>query len=152
VDEQSWAEVQNLIEARVPRDGRAASPASENDVREAEAEVGRLPDDYRRFLTEFGWLETGTFTLFGVGRDTPTHLDLVAETRAERFEFEPGLPDGYAVIAPDGAGNFYCVAVDAPNGTSAVYFRDHEFKRGRMEEYSDSVTAWLTERLEWWDE
>lgn len=52
-------------------------------IERAEAMVGRLPSDYRSFLSRFGYASVGSNEIFGLGIDVPDHLNVVEMTLTE---------------------------------------------------------------------
>jgi len=156
VSQPTWEQIEAVIAAERGRTGVHIGVTVDEDViTVAEQVVGPFPATYRRFVAKFGWIETPTYVINGLGAGVPVSLDVVAETLAERTELEPGLPAGYIVVSADGNGNVYCVeSADAASSTEPpVMFRDHEFGRGEMklEEYAESFAAMLYERAKWWN-
>jgi hypothetical protein len=105
------------------RDVEPGSPASAEAIAAAVRVLGPLPEDYRSFLAEFGWLACGEWEVFGLGAGIPPHLDVVAVTRSERAE--GGLPDRLVAVLNDGSGNLTCIDTTAPAGASMVLW-NHE--------------------------
>jgi SMI1-KNR4 cell-wall len=140
-EDERWEDARSRLAALPARDRGA--PVAEPEIVTAEARLGRFPEQYRAFVAEFGWVETATMTVLGLGGSVPDFLNVVRETESERDDFEPGLPDGHIAISPDGAGNVYTLRAGSE---SAVYFRDHE--TGDADEDSPDFLTWLLERLD----
>ncbi|WP_130509571.1 SMI1/KNR4 family protein [Krasilnikovia cinnamomea] len=83
--------------------------ADDRDIHNAEDALGRLPDDYRYFLREYGWLSVQHLEIFGLGNAVPAYLDVVRMTRAERSEPGSPIPGSYVCVMNDGAGNLFCL-------------------------------------------
>jgi hypothetical protein len=156
VSQPSWADVEAAVRAESSRRGvTVGAPVPEEVIAAAEEVVGRFPESYRRFVAEFGWIETPTYVFNGLGDGVPKSLDVVAETISEQRDLEPGLPEGFIVISSDGNGNVYCV--ESANADAApdplVMFRNHEVvgEEPTLEEYADSFVAMLHERAKWWN-
>jgi hypothetical protein len=77
---------------------------SREEVDAAENLVGRVPDDYRRFLLEFGWAEFEEFGISGLGSDAPyPHYSFVDCTLEERRD--EAIPADFAVFYNNGGGD-----------------------------------------------
>lgn len=119
--------------------------ASDVEICHAEALLAlRIPEDYRWFLTEFGWGGAGSWELFGLGVDVPSFLDLVKITQSERSDMRPRLQRHLLPIMNDGGGNLYCLdtSMDAPS----VVFWDHTQNEDQTPEIeATDFLTWLGE-------
>lgn len=154
--EPSWEAIVAALETERQKPGvEIGGPANPTEIAEAESIVGRFPPSYRRFVAEYGWMETPTYVVNGLGDGVPLSLDVVAETLSERNVFEPGLPVGYIAISSDGNGNVYCLraVAETADAEPPVMFRDHEFggAEADLEEYAPTFAAMLYERAKWWN-
>lgn len=100
--------------------------ASAAEIEEAELSLGvRFPDQYRRFLAEFGWGGVAHGELYGLGPDVPPHLDLVRATISERSEMAPAIPGHLLPVMNNGGGDHYCLDTSVV-GEAPVVFWSHE--------------------------
>ncbi len=84
--------------------------ATAAEIAEAEARLGPLPSDYKRFLSEFGWVHFGYDDIYGLGSELPyPEYSVLATTVRERESF--GLPASLIAISNDGGGNLSCFKV-----------------------------------------
>jgi len=113
---------------------------------------GSLPESYRRFLRDFGWVSIDGDEIFGLGADVPSHLDLVRITQSERTQFRPYLPPHLAPLLNDGAGNHYCLDTRRSSGKGRpVVFWNHEHELAEQQDPADETddfVTWLSERAE----
>jgi SMI1 / KNR4 family (SUKH-1) len=108
-------------------------PASESDLRGFEEEFGPIPEEYRKYLADFGGGVVGSEWVDGI-------VQLPCSHRKFRSEF--GLPQGWSmpdvfVIGWDGAGNPF--GIHGPTGKLLV--EDHQF--GGVYEMAESFEAFL---------
>jgi len=121
--------------------------ASQQTIADAEREVGAMPDDYKRYLRDFGWVAFDSFEFWGLGDDLPHRsLDTVAMTLQERRL--GGLPDDMVGFYNDGAGNIECFdtrvsATDQPYGVFCFFHENRRLYRD-----ADSFTDYVMERLD----
>jgi hypothetical protein len=138
-----WDEV--LAERVASGGAKVGRGVSEREVTDAEAMVGSFPDDYRVFLSRFGYAAVGADQVFGLGDDVPKYLDVVAMTVLERRE-SPGLPAAAIVIFNDGGGNLTFLAGQG-DGSSKVFVLYHD-DPAEVAVKSSDFSAWLTGRLD----
>jgi hypothetical protein len=74
----NYDELRSVLAVR--DDLERGSGAAPEDVLRAAGLLGELPEDYRRFLVEFGWIAVGSFEIFGLGDDVPDYLNVVTVT------------------------------------------------------------------------
>ena len=98
--------------------------AEETEIAEAQTTIGRLPDDYVKFVREFGWLAIDHYGIFGLGLNVPNHLDLRFMTLDERENY--GLPCHRIPIMNDGGGSPYSFDVQIDSATAGVVLWDHD--------------------------
>jgi SMI1/KNR4 family protein SUKH-1 len=104
-------------------------PLSEDQIAEVEeAANGRFPDDYRRFLSEFGgstFSETVTCRWSGGSLHFGSFFG--SEELLEAIEnLEDQLPDTIISIGDDGGGNLFCLGVSGAD-IGKVYFHNHSW-------------------------
>jgi hypothetical protein len=117
---------------------------TDREISSAEDQIGGgFPDGYRDFLRRFGWLCFGHYEIFGLGADTPAHLEIISMTWDERRN--GGLSSSLIPVLNDGGGNLYCVISDAvDNGSERVVFWDHVLGRDQLgQTIASSFDAWL---------
>lgn len=127
--------------------GRGATDA---EIRAAEEKLGVcFPEDYKRFLKEFGWVSIGSEEIYGLGTDVPSYLDVVKETYWEREESGLPVPKSLVPIRNDGAGNLDCLATHLlEGGRCPVVVWYHELGLDQeLEKMAESFTDWLEELL-----
>lgn len=120
--------------------------ATQAEIQIAERSLGMIfPDAYRGFLRSLGWLDVDTAEIFGLGRDVPTHLELVRVTVAERGERRPFLPAQLLPLRNDGLGNIYALDLERTSGRDApVVLWDHEFDEDQaVFEEASGFENWL---------
>lgn len=100
--------------------------AKEDEIARAEHILGvKLRGGYRRFLARFGWGGVMDVEIYGLGSDTPTHLELTRLTLSERIEMTPRLPIHLIPLMNDGGGNLYCLDCSTPGDEPRIVFWDH---------------------------
>lgn len=142
----AYAELRDLLLAR--SDVERGNGALDEEIRAAEASLGVLPDDYRRFLREFGWIGVGSDEIFGLGSGVPEYLNVVSVTLEERAE--GGLPERLVAVMNDGGGNLSCLdcgELDEADVAPMVLW-DHELGPSEgTESIAPSFSHWLVGRL-----
>lgn len=127
------------------------SGATEDQLRATEDSLRLvIPSSYKEFLRRYGWAESSTEHVYGVGGDVPIHLDLVRNTHTERSEAHPLLPPFLLPVMNDGAGNHYCLDTRAPSDQEApVVLWNHELGADQtLESLYDSFHFWLSDLLD----
>ncbi|SRR6266508_4452509 len=118
---------QELRDALRARPGlEAGTPPPPEEIEAAEPRLGCLPDDYRAFLADFGWVSLGPHEVFGLGVGIPPYLDVVRVNESERAEGH--LPASLVAVMNDGGGNLSCIdclAVSSGDAITVVMW-DHE--------------------------
>ena len=117
-------ELRDALRARPDLEAGTPLPMKEIDV--AERQLGSLPEDYRAFLQEFGWVSLGPHEVFGLAVDVPPYLDVVRVNESEWTEGQ--LPRNLLAVMNDGAGNLSCIDLTAVSrgDVSTVVLWDHE--------------------------
>lgn len=126
------------------------SGASTSEIMEAEQILGPFPNDYKKFLAEFGWLAFGAFEVYGLGKGKPSHVDVTRMTLLERSEPMVPLPESWVCVANDGAGNLASFDTNhaASSSSCPISLWDHELGRDQdSETLAPSFSNWLTELL-----
>jgi SMI1-KNR4 cell-wall len=111
---------------RARPDLEAGTPLPLPEIDAAVCRLGNLPDDYRAFLADFGWVSAGPHEVFGLGVDIPPYLDVVRVNESEWTEGR--LPRHLVAVMNDGGGNLSCIdttAVSKGDGPAIVLW-DHE--------------------------
>ncbi|MGQ0765419.1 MAG: SMI1/KNR4 family protein [Gemmatimonadota bacterium] len=136
---------------RIRQDSTAVfgAGAEADEVGAVEAALGvKLPTSFVAFLLEFGWGGAGDLEVFGCGKDTPAHLDLVRVTASERAEARPALPQHLVPIANDGMGNHYCLDVAGWPAEAPIVFWNHEdLEDQELEVVAPSFGHWLSDAV-----
>lgn len=111
--------------------------ATDESIRQLEAEVGfRLPDDYRRFLTDFNGGEPEpsgfTFETTEGPSEAAVRYFLTLDSKSKHYtireflkRYEDRFPNGLMPIACDSFGNLVLIDLGA-KAIGTVYFWDHE--------------------------
>lgn len=145
-----------------PMNGDVHVPVSASEIHELEQEIkGQLPDDYRRFLRQYG------MSVFenAVGYPAPNSQGLLpfayfyganesGNGVLSNFKFYRGqFPYGVIPIGEDGLGNLFCMATD-PNNRHVYYWdhgtgweRDADSYEGEGESVPDSIKYTCLEKL-----
>lgn len=111
-----------------------STPASAAQIAGLEADLGRIPPDYRWFLSELGGGPVGADWIDDAISVRQSH----AKFEAERESWSLG---NCFIIGWDGAGN--PIAID--NATGAVVSPDHNF--GGVHQLGESLEALLRARV-----
>jgi SMI1-KNR4 cell-wall len=111
-----YEELRDALRARP--DLEAGTPLPPEEIDAAIRRLGNLPDDYRAFLEDFGWVSFGPHEVFGLGADIPPYLDVVRVNESEWTEGQ--LPRHLVAVMNDGGGNLSCI------DQTAVVLWDHE--------------------------
>jgi hypothetical protein len=96
-------------------------PVPEEEIAKAEETLGIiLPEDYRRFIAEFGYGSAGTYYIFGLGTGG---RDFVQDTlRIRECGILPEDLDDFVVISSDGWGN----PIGFLPGNPTIWMPDHD--------------------------
>jgi cell wall assembly regulator SMI1 len=126
--------------------------ASDREISDAEHVLGvRFPEDYKFFLSRFGWAEIGCDILYGLGTDAPYGHSVVKNAVSERHEAQPHIPHHLVPIMNDGAGNNYCLdTLRFHGGECPVVFWDHEHPNGSNQvpiDVAQSFGQWIVDRI-----
>lgn len=126
--------------------------ATDEEIAMAECELGvSFPAVFRRYLSEFGYLEIRSAELYGLGAGVPQHLDLVRNTKAERSEFHPYIPHHLIPFLPNGGGDHYCIDLSSGADDPPVVFWNHELdSEQRPPLLADRFTSWLLQHTNDW--
>lgn len=116
-------------------------PASPQAVGDLEANVGKLPEDYKAFLIEGDGARLRQFNTvsgseFGGVREIFALADPEGSYRklpAVMTTYARRVPPGFLPISDDQAGNLYCLGLVEPY-RGQVYFWDHEYEAEEDEE------------------
>ncbi|WP_022878427.1 SMI1/KNR4 family protein [Microbacterium sp. B19] len=112
-------------------------------IADAEAGVGTLPHDYRRFLRDVGWAMLGGTAVWGLGDGFPYDESFVELTLSERERY--GLPSHLIAFSNNGAGDMLCFARQDDGATDErVFVHLHETRRTVAE--AGSFLEWLARR------
>jgi hypothetical protein len=120
-------------------DATPGEAATVLEIQAGEDRLGVLPDEYRGFVAEFGWLELGHWEIFGLGRGVPSCLNVVDMTFRERSH--AGVPGHLIVIMNDGAGNLVCV--DSASGAVVTWWHDIRSTQPTAPDF----TTWLVDLI-----
>jgi cell wall assembly regulator SMI1 len=126
--------------------------ASDHEIADAEHVLGvRFPEDYKLFLSRYGWAEIGCDILYGLGMDAPYGLTVAKNAFSERYEAQPHIPHHLVPIMNDGAGNNYCLDTSRFLGDECpVVFWDHEHPNGSNQvpiQVAQSFDRWIVARI-----
>jgi hypothetical protein len=100
----SYPELAALLRSRT--DVTFGPGATENQITQAEEEIGPLVGEYRNFLSDFGWANVGHHEIFGLGAGTTRVNNLVETTLRERSY---GRIPNLAPVENIGTGDLLCV-------------------------------------------
>jgi hypothetical protein len=129
---------------------RVGRGVPQTQVAELENRLGvRLPASYKVFLQTFGWLEIGSYEVFGWGEDVPPHLDVLQITEWERHESGVPLPYSLVPIYNNGAGDLECLATHLMfrNECPVVAWYHEEGNAQEPDIIAESFTDWLEQKL-----
>jgi len=109
----------------------------------------KFPESYRIFLQKNGWGRFSHQELYGLGYDTPPHLELVKNTLVERKEMRPMMPSHFIPVMNDGAGNHFCIDTSKfAKGECPIVFWDHEQGVDQKPEFvASSFDTWIVDLL-----
>lgn len=152
----NWAELRRVLDEYTNIEHGRGITAREVDLVERELGV-TLPEEYRSYLMDCGWIGVDCDTLYGCGADAPDCYGLVSIVERERYDAEPRIPAHFIPIMNDGAGNNYCLDTRRIQGaTCPVVFWDHESEWGSDQNPDDvapTFVDWLAraiaDREEW---
>lgn len=124
--------------------------ATDIEIAHAENSLGvPFPESYRRFLRRIGWGRFSHQELYGLGSNTPPHLELVKNTLVERETMGPTMPMQLVPVMNDGAGNHFCLDTSTlVDGECPVVFWDHEqgFNQ-KPQVVAQSFDLWMVDLL-----
>lgn len=130
----------------------SGSGVSTSEVAEAENAIGPLPGDFKEFLLRFGWLEFGSYEVYGLGSGKPDYLDVMRMTLLERTQPAVPLPEGWVCVMNDGAGNLVSFDTGDVVGNAEyvpVYLWNHELGTNQDPEVlAGSFHGWLVSLLQ----
>ncbi|WP_081426948.1 SMI1/KNR4 family protein [Sorangium cellulosum] len=130
-------------------DRELGTGASEDQIAAAERVLGaQIVGGYRLFLKQFGWGGVGHFEIYGLGPDTPPHLDIVHITQSERHEMEPRLPRHLLPIMNDGCGNLHCLDTMKKNEPNVVLWAHERASDQEPESEAEDFASWLDHMLD----
>lgn len=123
--------------------------ATDAEIGEAENLLGTsIRGEYRRFLKDFGWGGVEHLELYGLGSDTPPHLQLVPVTRSEREEMNPRLRQYLIPVMNDGGGNLYCLNMSFADEPPVVFWDHAEDANQSAETDAPDFVSWLNQLLD----
>jgi hypothetical protein len=137
-----WPSIRDAIAAN---DGALAQPPSEQEIVQAESELGAsFPSSYRRFIAEIGasdWPEA----ILGLGHNIAPGDDVVLTNLSERSEMWPPMPLHLLAFSPDGWGNHYCIdTLAVADGDGPVVLWNHNLAEDQVPEVThQSFLDWL---------
>lgn len=136
---------------RTDRSFQPGNGAAEEEVLEGERLLAiKITGGYRIFLRRFGWANLKYDSIYGLGSDVPSHLNVVAKTLSERTEMEPNMASHLLPLMNDGAGNHYCLDTHREeNGEPPVVFWNHNLEVNQEPEVvAPSFADWLSAHLQ----
>ncbi len=83
--------------------------ASEQDINRLTAAWGDLPDDFARYLRDFGWVSFGSHELMGLGAGTPRHLNLLDQAES-LWQGSGAVPRQLLPFFNSGGDWLYCLS------------------------------------------
>ncbi len=129
-----------LIRSRADQVGTGCTPDELAALHEA---FGALPGDYVAYLTDFGWITVSHHEVIGFGAGVPAHLDVIKVVTWERERAYPPLRVGLLPLANDGAGDHYCLDLDAPGHPVVFWSHDDPHGPGQLPAVvAPSFVAW----------
>jgi cell wall assembly regulator SMI1 len=128
--------------------------ATEAEIASAENQFGaRLPESYRAYIRQVGWLSAGPNEYLGIGPGTPSHLNLIQIVADERDRLGPGLPATLVPLRSDGGGNLY--ALDLSRGSlvdAPVVFFEHDALKADLRQVAPTLDDWFRQEARTLDE
>jgi hypothetical protein len=111
------------------------SMIADDDLRELESVIGRLPEDYRQWMLEFNggepaiedesfWRHWSVSEFYGINPEVP-EMDIAGVLE----DFKGRMPAHFLPIGEDAGGNQVCIST-AKQDFGCVYLWDHENERG----------------------
>lgn len=89
---------------------RGGTGATTDEINTAESRLRvKFPQSYRVFLAKYGYAQFEGEEVFGLGKDSPEHLNLLIQTDEERQRTFPKLDSDMLPIMQDGSGNLVCL-------------------------------------------
>jgi len=126
------------------------TPVDAHALAKAETSLGvRFPADYRVAVLRCGLPHPTIALLDSIVEhdlsvaDVSDFLDPTSIVETSRSWRDIGLPDHLIAFASDSLGNLFCFSGHSPDGTSSVFFFDHD--EGSVDEVAPSFTAWIDE-------
>jgi len=116
------------ILAEHPDEGRSYRACSDAVIRVAESILElKIPDDYRKFISDFGAADFYGFEIYGITSNDPGQESSVPScTWFTQSEREHGLPSEFIVIGSSGDGLTYVLSSNQPY---AIYaYGDYSFQ------------------------
>lgn len=102
--------------------------ASLEDIQIFESETGIiLPEEYKKFLSEFGGGYFGFATIYSLDKDSSFYL----------LDNQKYIPDNYLAISDNGCGDVYIMKKLDGNISSEIFFYDHETGNVSDKEYEN---------------
>ena len=102
--------------------------ASLEDIQIFESETGIiLPEEYKKFLSEFGGGYFGFATIYSLDKDSSFYL----------LDNQKYIPDNYLAISDNGCGDVYIMNKLDGNISSEIFFYDHETGNVSDKEYEN---------------
>lgn len=124
------------------RDAVMGKGATETDIGALTNAWGPLLTDFKRYLEDFGWLQAGSYELFGLGDDTPAHLNLLDRSR----ELWNGdgiykIPRELLPVYDSGGGWFYCLS-KFHRGQPVVCWASEYEEAGEPQPFDERYESW----------
>ena len=105
--------------------------ATDTELQQAERHIGAaLPEQYRRFVSEYGGGFFGFAKVFSVQPDSD--FNLVAINRREGL-----VGSGFVAVSDNGAGDLYAFKVADGSCGASIWFHDHEANEWRKTQFAD---------------
>lgn len=136
--------IKQLLELRTSPHGEGASEA---EIAQAESAIGlKFPENFRHFISVFGWGGFGHIEIYGVGSGVPDFLNLTVQVEIERNKMKPHLFKYLIPLSNDGFGNHICLDTRGSDGVDCpVVFWNHELpEKQEPEVEAESFAEWLT--------
>ena len=129
---------------------KAVDPATEEEIRAAEQELGRrLPDSYKWFQQEFGNFQNAVPDIYTVRALPKPMRNMVGIARSEQTECFPNMPLHLIAFSDNGGGDSYCFDIShyVGNECSIVLWNHENDEQQTPRIVAPTFLDWLEDEL-----